>query len=271
MRKFIILAILTMLVGAIVIGIACTNSTDIPVEPQNPDVPPVSSMRICMTTFPSMERARVAEHCEHFEAAFVIVTVWVTITEAAFLIPRLVFALALTQTPEYEGDSTWCWTLGVDTNNVKLYAQLLPTDSVDWAMHVTNNELDDFLWYTGRCDFHATGGWWEFYDPNLPADSNTVIFADWEKDTDDTTAHFTIVNENIYDVDGAGDTLRYQLYGTIAEVVVHDVCGAQVERWTINWDINDGFGRIIYPDYSEGCWDEWLECIDCDSLSFPTY
>jgi len=269
MKKFFVYVLLAVLVGAVIIGIACSESTDPdPQEPTNPDMPPVSSMRICMTTFPSAEARSIEPimHCEHFNTSAIIVAVWVTITEAAFLIPRLAFALALTQPPVYEGDSTWKWVLGpADTNNVTLTAHLLPTDSVDWSMRVSNNTLDNFLWYNGRCDFHAEGGWWKFYDPALPSDSNYVLFVDWEKDQGDTTAHFIVINENLLSED-FGDTLRYQLEGTMAEVVIHDVCALQVDRTTIEWDIEDKFGRIVYADSSEGCWDDSLECIPCDSL-----
>ncbi len=265
MKKMSIIVFLLVLTVAVIIGIACSNTEPEAEEPANPDVPPQASMRICMTTFPGAE-TRALETCPHFNTAAIIVGVWVTVTEAVFVIPRLAFALALTQPPVYEGDSTWSWTLGpADTNNVQLRAHLMASDSVDWSMTITNNELDNFLWYNGRCDFHADGGWWRFYDANLPADSNDVLEVAWEKDDDDTTAHFRVVNINIFGED-YGDTLLYQLDGTIAQIDIHDVMGTQIDDWSISWDINEKFGQIISPDDSSGCWDDSLQCIPCDSL-----
>ncbi len=269
MKKAITLFVVVLLIMGIIWGFACSDkSSDTEEESEAPDVPGAASMRICFSTFPEIQgeaSARPARNCEHFTTAYLHVLTWYTVTNAILLLPRSAFLLAISQTPVYEGDSTFSWTFGVDTSNVKLTGQFIPPDSVEWIMYVTNNTLDNFRWFDGRCDINATSGWWQFYDPNLPVDSNRVIWDEWALNTEDTFASHLLTNVNEAD-SNYGDTVSYRLEESISYARLVKMNGEDAGTWNIMWHIYDKWGGIEYPDESYGCWDENLECIDCDSL-----
>lgn len=262
MRKFCIAAMLIISLS-ICIGLACSESED---TPDRPTIPGSSTLSMDLTTFTEATLARQAYHCEHYDTAGSFVVVWAAITQYLFALPRLGFILAIIQTPEYEGDMIWSWSFPVsDTNHIYLTAEILPNDSVEWVMRVTNDGLDGFIWYDGRCDFDATGGWWRFYDPDSVATSHPVLWTDWHKIAEDTTGSLTlsIIDDASEDY---GDSLHYELLGTTATVWLCDLSAARPGRWYITWDIAEDYGRIEYPEGNSGCWDEALECIDCDSI-----
>ena len=265
MKKAILLFILIAAAAAIAFGLACSKST----EPDDtPTVPGPETVTMDFTTFTQVSRARPAERCEHFDTAATIVVVWSSITQAVFALPRLAFVLAVSQTPTYEGSETWSWGYGVDTSNVRLTGRILPSDSVEWKLYVTNSELSDFLWYEGHCDFEATGGWWKFYSPDLTPPDNEVLLTVWEKNEADTTAHLLLSNIET-GTDEYGDTLEYDLDGSIASCRIHDISGSREGEWNMTWHISQNYGRIVYPEATTACWDESRQCIDCDSLSLP--
>lgn len=260
-RQVFLLALLVFLVFCVVF-LACSKEEK---EPQRPDVPSSATMTIDLSLFTSASFARPALRCAHFDTACGLVSIWGSITRAVFALPRLAFVLAITRTRVYEGDSTWSWTFGADTNNVKLTARLLASDSVEWRMTVTNSRLDRFLWYNGRCNFEATGGWWLFHDPALPADANDVLWTGWSKNDADTTAHLTLVIVSPTHAE-FNDTLSYHVNGTVANVWLRDISGPRAGRWNIVWDRVAHYGRIEYPEGHSGCWDSALECTPCDSI-----
>ncbi|MBN1755725.1 hypothetical protein JW877_05875 [bacterium] len=259
--------LLSVLLIASILG--CAKEED----PNPPSLPGTESFTINLTTF---TEAALSKHspqlfCDDFDTAAVLVAVWGTMTNLAFALPRLAFVVAVTQDPEYLGDLTWTWTFGAESNNIQLRGQAIDEeDSVNWEMYITNAELDHFLWYDGRCDYHATGGWWQFYKDDLPADSNHFIRLSWQKNEGDTTANLLITNNNLFSAE-YGDSLSYEIDGNMGTVWLRDVDGGRPGRWNITWDINQHFGRIDYPEGAFGCWDNDLACIECDSLDWPTY
>ncbi len=263
MRRLWLFAAFVVVLAVSLAVVGCEKKEE---EPEMPAVPSSGVLTVNFSPFTELALQRAADdlYCEHFDTAAFIVLAWASLTEALFFLPKVAFYLALTQDPTYEGDLTWRWQLGADTNNIALTAHIAG-DSVDWEMRVTNSELENFLWYNGRCDFNATGGWWIFYDSHLPPDSNAVLWTAWEKNTGDSTASLVLVNINALS-EGYGDTLGYNLEGTSASVWFNDAGGSRPGRWYINWDIEEYWGSIQYPEGTMGCWDDSLHCIDCDSL-----
>ena len=114
MKKVLVCLFVALLIGGIIWGIACSKSSDSDDDSGAPDIPAAASMRISFSTFPdvsSSARAKpAAAYCEHFIIARNHVAVWYMVTSTLLAIPASAFGFAITQTPEYEGDSTWSWT-----------------------------------------------------------------------------------------------------------------------------------------------------------------
>jgi len=265
-KKYLIIPVIFVLIAGLIAGIACSDDEDDNAEV--PFMPGSGVLTVDLSLFTSPPTLRPAETCADFDTARVIVTVWSYLTTTFFAMPRIAFFLAIVQPAEYAGDLTWEWNFNFDGNtSIHMTAQAVSGDSVEWKMFVSDIEdgWDHFLWYSGKCDFEATGGWWEFHDPDLPADSNDVLWTGWEKNESDTTGKLTLINTNEFN-DGYGDTLYYELDGTTAFAWIRDIDSSRFGRWEITWDIEDYYGMITYPEGHSRCWDTSLECTDCDSI-----
>ena len=265
MQKVLLVSVLFFVVIGLVIGMACSDKNT---QVEQPTMPSSGILTVDFSTFTDASMERPAEHCADFDTAAALVTVWAQVTNAILVMPRLAFVIAVLQPATYDADMGWSWGIDLDENvSINMTAQVVSGDSVEWMMFITNVEdsLDHFLWYLGRCNFGADGGWWEFYDPDLPADSNDVLWVGWEENESDTTGKLTLVNTDETD-DGCGDTLYYELDGSTAFVWLHDVDSERPGRWEITWDIDEHYGMITYPEGESRCWDSALECADCDSI-----
>lgn len=264
MKKFVVCVLLLALALSLYV-MGCKKEE----EPQRPTVPSSGILSVDFSVFtnpPSLSKTNSLIHCPHFDTAAVIVTVWAALTQAFFAIPQLAFVLAISQQPTYEGDLTWKWQFGADTNNISLYAHVLGNDSVDWVMRVTNTQLNNFPWYEGRCDFNATGGWWRF---NRNAGNSTpapALLVNWQKSQADTTGLLLITNIAEDDLDNMGDTLRWERNANLASCTIVDVAGERAGTWHVRWHLVDHWGSITYPENTQGCWRNDLSCIPCDSL-----
>ena len=91
---------------------------------------------------------------------------------------------------------------------------------------------------------------------------------EWSRQPDDTAGSVTIVNIDESD-EGYGDTISYWRDGLIsnADLKIHH--GDRPGRWQIIWHSQEYWGTVIYPEGRQGCWDDSLECVDCDSLDLP--
>ncbi len=258
MKKLSFIVLMGLLIALVILGVACSGSDP---EPDRPEIPGSETVTTDFSAFTSASSARPMETCAHFDTAAAFVVVWGSLTQLFLALPRIAFVLALSQEPIYDGDMKWTWTFGADTNNISLSAQIVEDDSVEWEMRVTNTELSNFLWYDGKCDFHAVGGWWRFYD----VDDGAALWIGWQDDTGDTTAELTLANINTVDPN-YGDSLHYEVDGEMANVWLRDIDGGRPGRWNVTWNLLTYYGQIIYPEETSGCWDEALECIPCDSI-----
>lgn len=259
MKKTFVTVLAGMIILAVILGIACSSNDP---EPEQPTVPGAESVTLDLSLFNTASLACPMETCADFDTAAFMVVVWGGLTQVFLALPRLAFVLALSQTPDYEGDLTWVWTFGAsDTNNITLTGHVVGGDSVEWEMRVTNPELTNFLWYDGKCDFDALGGWWRFFDP----DDGAVLWIDWAKDEVDTTALLTLA---IIDTENPnyGDSLHYEVNGQIADAWIRDADGGRPGRWEVMWNLITHYGMITYPEDHSACWDEALECTPCDSI-----
>jgi hypothetical protein len=192
-----------------------------------------------------------------------------------FINPLLFFPLKFyfdfggSQTLTRVDDTTWLWTFG-DFEGDSLTAHLVSSDSVEWVMLEKNDTLTNFLWYIGRCNRGATGGWWRLNKFDSVTYSEIPQFwVSWSRNPADTTGSIMFANIDESDPD-YGDTLSYSVNGTVVSTRFHFGGEESPGYWTIVWDRVAHYGYIIYPDGRRGCWDADLHCIDCDSIPLPT-
>jgi len=261
MKKITLLTLAGILILGLILAIACSSTEP---EPERPTVPGAETVTMDLSLFTTASLARPMDRCADFDTAAFLVTVWGSLTQIFLALPRLAFVLALSQEPSYEGDLTWKWTFGAESNNIALTAHLVAADSVEWQMRVTNADLTNFLWYDGKCNFSAVGGWWRFYDPA----EGPVLWIDWLNTPGDTTASLTLANINT-EGPNFGDSLHYEIDGEMASGWLRDADGGRPGRWLITWNLISHYGRITYPEGHSACWDTALECTPCDSI--PVY
>ena len=272
-RWWLLIAFAIFLAIALVfVGCGKDDEEEIPEQPVLPPTGTFNSVDFNLFLNPDSifnPSVKSLERCADFDTAAFIVSISCAVINLVFIWPELAFALAMTQNPTYEGDLTWRWTFGADSNNISLYAQLVSDrDSVDWTMRVTNSHITDFRWFFGRCNFEATGGWWQLNDVDSSNAEVPTLWLGWSRQPDDTAGSVTIVNIDESD-EGYGDTISYWRDGLIsnADLKIHH--GDRPGRWQITWHSQEYWGTVIYPEGRQGCWDDSLECVDCDSLDLP--
>jgi hypothetical protein len=171
------------------------------------------------------------------------------------------FALAVHSIPQRQEDGSWLWTYIFVENGLEYSIFLYGTpdpggEFVDWRMEVSvndpSNTLVHFVWFDGRTHSDDTQGYWQFYDPSLPA-PYTSARIDWENPS--KTEHHLLVEINGPDHPDYGDTLEFFESSFLATLDHYDASEGRRGNITVR---ADGSGSITVPDYNEGataCWD----------------
>jgi len=266
MKRLFVFGFLILVVVALVIGVGRSEESIKP-EETAPQFPPTGLLRrLDFTLFTESEP--MLDRCADFDTARTIFISWRILIDFGLGLPELAFALETSKTPTRIGPPTWLWTFSnVEGNNISLVARLVSSDSVEWVMREENDTLTYFLWYIGRCNRDATGGWWrnnEFTNSKIPE-----YWISWSRNPADTTGSIMLANIDNYDP-VFFDTLSYSVNGTVVSTRFHFGGEESPGYWTIVWDEVVHYGYIIYPDGRRGCWDTDLHCIDCDSIPLPT-
>ena len=265
MKKFWLVGLFVFVLGLSLIAVSCSKDE----EETPPTVPPSSVFSMNFSNFDTtgalLRTTMDSTRCPHFDTAVVVVTVWSVITQALFILPQLAFVLAASQQPVYEGDKKWRWTFGnVQSNNISLYGTIV-SDSVLWEMKVTNQDISDFLWYDGKCDLNALGGWWRLNQDDGTHNEEPALWVKWQRASQQQRASLLLANIIQGDAN-YGDSVSYVISGSIATASFKDVGSPRDGRWTITWDTTMHYGSIMYPESTESCWDDSFDCIDCDSI-----
>lgn len=194
-------------------------------------------------------------------------------------VPRLIFAGVISEKPNQDGDS-WIWSHTFALLGIKAELHGKGGERIQTSMHVTGlrndtSYLDDFVWYTG--DHGKTAGTWEMYDPGTaqtPGPTDPVLRIDWTRHSvNDKSLVFTNVRPtDLKD----GDSLTYQLDGSIASMVIHDErSGANddgaAEDFSVVWHLENGSGKMTRVT-NELCWDTLANGqvdISCPSGDWP--
>ena len=141
------------------------------------------------------------------------------------------------------------------------------TDSVTWEMYITKEgEFEDFLWYFGKCDFLATGGYWILH--KNPTNDVPLLQIDWERNYLDSTGSIKYTNVE----PGGAENGGYIHYGlTLDEPynAYYDIYNkGQDNLVEIEWNKLTKDGRVKnqqwFKDTEWHCWRPDLKNIICE-------
>jgi hypothetical protein len=179
------------------------------------------------------------------------------------------FALAIHSIPQDQDDGSWLWTYIFVEDGMEYSIFLYGTpdagdDYVDWRLEVStnhpSNSLDHFVWFDGRTYNDDSQGFWQFYDPSLPA-PHTSGRIDWQNPS--ATEHRLSIEVNGPDHPDYGDTLEFFETSFLATIDNYDAGDDQRGNITVQ---SDGSGSLTVPDYNNGekaCWDTEQKDTDC--------
>ena len=245
-------------------------------EPGNPpQLPPKESMAIDLSLFTNSQGAAKAGEMQvagaNFNNAAFRVLVINTVVAASLLVPVAVFAVAASQTPTFGADGKFHWIYSVQHGGQTFEADLagwldVPAGQSVWEMYISSPThqppLNKFLWYSGRANFDATSGYWEFFDDNTPTAGVKVLRIDWQVAAEDNaTLNFRVVKPNVPET---GDELTYLVAGAGRTITAFDQSANTTLE--ITWDAQTGAGYLIAPDYNNGekaCWDANRDDVAC--------
>ena len=177
------------------------------------------------------------------------------------LVPRAIWASALSQTPTFE-DGRWHWRFNAsDAQNTFQSHVIGYQDGRDrlFEVRVSSSalQLDDYLLFTGSAPIGGTTGEWLFHDLN---NTGAVARVAWgHPQNDEWLLTFTALAGG-----GEDDVLAYHVEGTTRQVSYTDAsAGTAVE---VEWDAITHAGHIIAPNLNGGmmaCWDTDLHNTTC--------
>jgi hypothetical protein len=301
MERRTIPALLAMIacIFAVSLLAACSDD-DNPVQPQPgtseaPALPAISTMAFTLDFFgvqplavdpqsiqtgrpgPELEAADTANRTNWINALVRVLYLKLLVYDAIEE-PVGAFALAIHSVPQKQSDGGWLWTYifvgdGVEYS-VFLYGKAVG-DRADWRLEVSTNapefRLEHFVWFTGQSMLDGTDGYWQFYEPILPAlaasaapaatDGIQTARIDWEHAS--PYDHRLTVTINKPGDPDEGDTLEFHESLSIGEVNHYDA--GEARHSNITW-YPDGTGSITVWDYNNGetaCWDEHQQDTVC--------
>ncbi len=257
-----------LLLAVCILALSCSDSNPgDPGENQAPELPPVSSMVMDLSTITGASSS--LQSSNNFLWASVNLAVWSTVVTVTMAVPVASYVAAFQYEPERQSDGSWVWSYSfaaVDqTYDARLVARY-DQSGITWEMYVTEEGgFEDFLWYEGTCNYTLTHGTW---DVNLePADPVPFLDIEWNLDSGQETADLTYT----YVVPASPDSGNY----IFAEVTndtpydgFYDVYSRSADNLLeIEWNTTTIEGRVRDPlhfaDTEWHCWDEGLQDIEC--------
>lgn len=261
---------LLIVLSLVIVG--CSDKD--PVSPkESPILPPAESMKIDVSFFQKGNLTKTTEMLSknNFINASLRVGVINTAVILTMSIPTAVFSAAASHQPVWDNDDKkfhWIYTLTYNQLTFKAdLAGWLDNQAGEavWEMFITSNAtkptLENFLWYEGRSKLGNKTGWWLIYDPQRPTEKRSLLRLDWDISATESTVIFKNVTTGI---EGENDLLTYWVNATERKITFWDNSSQQTLE--IYWEITNGTGYIVAPDYNNGekaCWDESQNDVTC--------
>lgn len=258
-----------ILLGAFLV----TSCNDDPASLQGdnpPEIPPVESMTVDVSTFDNYQQNKEAfgkESNSNFSQAAIRAFVIKSVVELNLAIPKALLAAASESEAEFNDEGEWVWSYtknaGNETYEVRLVASQENENEINWQFFVTNSALDinDKLFFSGTTNADGSQGTWTYY--SLMSDNEEpVSVTDWTVTEDgNVDLRLEVVSDRF---NNQGDYIEYSFDGTVKNVVYYDAGDDAITE--LQWNIETNAGYIIAPNYNNGdkaCWDENFEDTSC--------
>jgi hypothetical protein len=262
------------LIAAHLLMTACEKNPTGADNPQQPALPPQSSITLDLSAFnqalPKGQAETNAVGLNFITARLTVATINLAVG-AILAVPTATFVAALSQQPVLKSDGKFHWIFTVTDGGKSFQADLAgwidqQASEARFEMYITttgvNPPLTNFLWYEGRAKLDNKTGYWEIYDALRPANPIKVLRIDWQaQDATHATLELTAIEQG---VPTYGDKVTYNTNGTGRSVVYKDA--SENATVTIVWDAVTKAGSITAPNYNGGnkaCWDEQLDDVAC--------
>jgi len=236
-----------------------------------PEIPPVESMSVDVSTFNAYQQNKEAlgkESNTNFAQAAVRAFVIKSVVELNLAIPKALLAAASESDAEFNEDGEWVWSYtknaGSDTYEVRLVATQENENEITWQFFVTNSALglNDKLFFSGTTNSDGTEGTWTYYSL-MSSSEEPVSITEWAvTEEGNVDLRLDVVSDRF---NNEGDYIEYSFDGTVKNAVYYD---ADEDTATeLQWNIETNAGYIIAPNYNNGekaCWDENFEDVSCE-------
>ncbi|NOZ45264.1 MAG: hypothetical protein GXO79_00625 [Chlorobi bacterium] len=242
------------------ISYSCEKET----EKTAPELPPESAFVIDFSDFSSNDTITNKDNMTYINwgHSYFNVTVWNGIITLSMAIPIASFVESFNHEAIYHpSENNWTWSYNFNASGIH-EAELtgyIENDSAVWEMRI-----DNFLWYYGRSQINATGGYWILNESkNQP---NKLLEITWNRYSEnEADIKYTNVKE------GAAENGGYISYGKTTNDLnrFYNIYNKGANNLTeIEWNSTDKHGHVKdikrFGDELWHCWDSTLVDIACN-------
>ncbi len=255
---------------AIALVLAGCGGDDPPTNPgsqeEPPELPDASTLSIDLAAFSGASaKWEIQPQAPSDSSSYLTAKATVGVISLALVViaapASAAFEGAFGAEPLRQSDGSWTWSYSVAYGDkvfdLALNGKAAPQQS-EWSMRVTTtgfgSNLTNFLWYSGVVAASGDEGYWQLYDPTIPAAPTNALRVNWEATSADDRSAVWLNNRA--EADGEGDLLSFEQSGVAASVEFADASNGTVS--TIEWDVMTTAGSITIPFYNQGtksCWD----------------
>lgn len=268
--------LLILLVGLLMVN-ACSDSVSSteppkapPTVPTPPTLPTMESMTLDLSTFneemSSQDGTSDTEYTNFNNAVF-LASLLDPVVDWSFGLPRKLFETAKDIDANLNERDEWVWTYSKSANQetyeVRLVGRRQNANTLYWECYVTSTDqnIKDFLFFTGTSNNSGTEGTWTYYDIITLNDQSPEIESTWSMQENSASLMFEVLGEeNEY----TGDTVEYSFNGTLKNVVFNNVHISETSE--MQWNTETLAGYLIVPSYNNGekaCWDSNFQNVAC--------
>ena len=224
-----------------------------------PDMPESSTMEMDFSNFQENSGGRLAE-AYNWGTAVTAVGIWNTVLTVTLALPVASFKAAASKTPTFDHDrNVWVWSFDHNVLGRTYSFELLGKKvdgSIEWQMYASEeNGFQNALWYTGTSALDGSEGQWILNkNGNNPSE---FLQIDWSKESDEIAGiKYTNIEDpaNPYIEYGKSDNADFNRY--------YNVVGSD-NSLRIEWNKENGNGRLKIGDESYQCWDTAFQDIEC--------
>ena len=244
------------------------------VRAQAPELPPLFSFSLDLTSFPSLDSLEVSDtnnvNRSHYLFALNKIQAWKEDVHRHLAVPLAALKSAFSEQPNSVGNNLWEWSYylveGSTRYDVTLQAKYTE-HGFQWDMYISPaNSSTYFRWATGWSKSDMSVGWWQV--SRSPDEPTPFINVEWHQDLDLGTydSRFTVVtpeeaaNGNFLFI---GLDFEEPNFAFIKLYSVEDNTHCEI-LW--NPDTYEGFtkDKKFFGDNSPRCWDKNLLNNECE-------